>query len=107
MTQSRKRLLGFYAVSIALLFLVLEGISKLATSYLSTVGIFFDKATIQQNYGVYLRVRDPLLGWIPLASAVDAFGARKDFSAYSNARPCLDVYGDSFTWADEVGDRDT
>src|SRR5262249_47154185 len=25
----------------------------------------------------------------------------------SNARPCLDVYGDSFTWADEVGDRDT
>ena len=78
----------------------------LAISFLSRNGIFFDKAIIQQNYREYLRVRDPVLGWGPLAKAVDLFGARRDLSTYSNSRPCLDVYGDSFTWGDEVADKD-
>jgi hypothetical protein len=106
MTQSKRRLLGFYAVSIALLFLVVELMSKFATSYLSGLGIFFNKAIIQQDYREYLRVRDPVLGWVTLGNAVDAFGARRDFSAYSSSRPCIDVYGDSFTWGSEVRDED-
>jgi hypothetical protein len=106
MTQSTKTLLGFYVVSIALLFIVVEVMSILATRYLSRSGIFFDKGIIQQSYSEYLRVRDPTLGWGPPAHAVDAFGARKDSSAYSNSHSCLDVYGDSFTWGGEVRAED-
>jgi len=106
MTPSKKVLAAAYALFFLLLLLFVEAMSFFAVRYLSGRGVFFDKTIIKQNYAEYLRRRDPLLGWRPLANAVDSFGARKDFSAYSDSAPCLDVYGDSYTWGYEVSDRE-
>ncbi len=64
-----------------------------------------------ERYQDYLARRDPLLGWPTetwLAEYADERGARRspDNPAYQGARPCIALYGDSFTFSDEVGDAD-
>jgi hypothetical protein len=104
--MTRSKAAVFYVLLFAFLFLVAEGASRVAVAYLSTSGIFFDQKRITQSYGEYLRVRDARLGWGPPPMSVDPFGARKDFSKYADSPPCMDVYGDSFTWGDEVSDKE-
>ena len=66
-------------------------------------GVFFDKSLITQPYDQYLKVRNAKLGWLPRAT--DGYGARVDTSEFSETKPCVDVYGDSFTWGGEVEDN--
>ncbi|MEM7426660.1 MAG: hypothetical protein AAF441_11220 [Pseudomonadota bacterium] len=47
---------------------------------------------------------DARLGWIPKGD-LDEHGARVDTSGHSYATACVEMYGDSFTWSDEVQGR--
>ena len=68
--------------------------------FLSDRGVFFDKKKISQNYNRYLEVRHRTLGWDSTNHKhnLDYHGARVDQSSYKNSKPCIDVYGDSYTY---------
>jgi hypothetical protein len=66
-----------------------------------------------ESYDEYLRKRDPLLGWpspsAPGTGETDRSGSRlvpryPDPQAH---RTCVSLFGDSFTWGDEVAPADT
>ena len=49
-----------------------------------------------QSYNKYLNIRDSEFGWD--SPNQDKYGARIDRSNFKNSQPCIDVYGDSFTY---------
>ena len=79
-----------------------ETLSYLTSKFfLSEKGIFFDKKKITQNYNTYLEKREKTLGWDQKKNNLDYYMARKDKSSYKESKPCIDVYGDSFTYGHE------
>lgn len=65
----------------------------------------------EAEYAAYLEARDPALGWPSrgwLEDNADARGARNSpaNAALGDTAPCVSLYGDSFTFSDEVGDAD-
>jgi hypothetical protein len=105
-----------YAVMLAIVFVCIEILSFVAITLIKPFGVFYDPSMVTQNYYEYLEKRDINLGWEPLTSpsapikataehtAVD--GARHDPVFPMDARPCLSLFGDSFTWSSGVADRD-
>ena len=93
-----------YLLMALILFAALELASYGVCKYLSRYGVFFNRSIIKQDYHSYLNKRDLQLGWLPRLAHV--YGARPDPSNFSQSRPCIDVYGDSFTWGHEVGDSE-
>ena len=87
-----------------------EVASFFAGSYLSSKGVFYVPPSSLRSE-VYLAERDPLLGW-PSPTTFgqdgkrDSSGARIDPVASGGSPPCISLYGDSFTWSEEVGDED-
>jgi len=87
-----------------LFFLILiffEFFSYLTSKFiLSDIGVLFDKNKITQNYNNYLNIRNTTLGWNTVSGKdnLDKYGARVDQSSFTNSQPCIDVYGDSFTY---------
>ncbi len=65
--------------------------------------LFLIKKKITQSYDVYLKKRDKLLGWDTFDGKdnLDKYAARVDRSSFTNSKPCIDVYGDSFTYGHE------
>ncbi|MEZ5727826.1 MAG: hypothetical protein R3E48_07485 [Burkholderiaceae bacterium] len=94
-------------VGVGLILLLLVGLVEL----LSYAGIAFPQG--RNGTFVYdpslitkteVRTRptfDPRLGWLPRNT--DSLGARIDRSGQTDV--CVEVYGDSFTWSDEVDDE--
>ncbi len=60
----------------------------------------------QQQFSTYLKVREPLLGWPRIDGKgpfqFDSLGARPDPTFPDEKNPCISVYGDSFTYGEEV-----
>jgi len=89
---------------------VIEAAAVLSVSYLSGKGLVFyspDKKAVR--YDEYMKTRDPDTGW-PFkrdGQGVDPSGARTSPAndALQGARPCVSVYGDSFTWSMGVDDE--
>ncbi len=101
--DKRRRL--FIAVLVLLLLLLSEAVAYLGCRFLRRRGIFY--RPVVADYDEYMRLRDPVLGW-PSKSRFggekfDASGARPS-PAYPdpNAEPLVALYGDSFTWGDQV-----
>ena len=70
---------------------------------LADYGIIFDKNKITQDYNDYLKIRHNILGWDAI-SEHDDDGARIDHSSFKNSEPCIDVYGNSFTYGHAKGE---
>lgn len=72
--------------------------------------LLYDPPPIE-NYAAYLEKRDPILGW-PNPSGIgqgefDSAGSRRVPSFPDPAAPsCAALFGDSFTWGNEVGPED-
>jgi hypothetical protein len=97
-----KRRILMYAVMLALAFICIEFVSYVAITLIKPSGVFYDPSMVTQDYDEYLKKRDINLGWRP--SPVDS--ARRDPVSPINAPPCLNLFGDSFTWSTGVADRD-
>lgn len=84
---------------LTLFFFVILEVSSfiLIKLYLKNYGIIYNHK-IDQNYDKYLKIRHEILGWDTVSGEVDDYGARKDYSSYNSSNPCIDVYGDSFTY---------
>ncbi len=87
---------------------VMEGISFVGGLYLQSQGVFY-KARPDADYQTYLAQRDPLLGWPSLLSVTQGGERDESGSRVTPAYPdlatspnCVALYGDSFTWSDEV-----
>jgi hypothetical protein len=86
----------------------IELVSLVAGLLLQRVGLVWSPEDVD-GYEAYLESRDPLLGWPnPSRFGTGAFaadGTRLDsgFPDLAQATPCVAVFGDSFTWGDEVG----
>ncbi len=85
-----------------------EAGSFLVAKYLQHRGILYQPHNDISDYEEYLEQRHPVLGWIKLT---DEERLLPDGSRYSPAvpdgeslPPCVNLYGDSFVWADEVDD---
>lgn len=52
----------------------------------------------------YLALRDPVTGWPPIEAAARRFVPRPSPASAGTGPPCVTTYGDSFVFADEVGD---
>ena len=91
-----------YSVMLAIVFTCIEIVSFVAITLIKPSGVFYDSSTVTQNYNEYLKKRDINLGWGP--SPAD--GARHDPVFPIDARPCLSLFGDFFTWSTEVADKD-
>ena len=91
-----------YAVMLAIAFIGVETVSFVAITLIKPSGVFYDPSMVTQKYDEYLKKRDINLGWGP--SPAD--GTRHDPVFPIDARPCLSVFGDSFTWSTEVADKD-
>ena len=93
-------ILGVVFVLIALL----ELSSYVLLRVLTSKSVVFDRQNITQDYGEYLAARNLQLGW--LNKDADNHGARRDSSGFAREGPCVDVYGDSFTYGNEVRDEE-
>jgi hypothetical protein len=100
-TKRRERLFILF-ILVAFVALV-ELLSFFASKYLAKAGVFYDSSILKQNYDVYLRVRDPYVGW-PESDKRNS--TRFDPNFPSGSKPCVSVFGDSFTFSDEVADAD-
>src|SRR5262249_3211066 len=99
-----------YAVMLAFVFICIEIVSFAAITRIKS-GVFYDPSRVTQNYDEYLKKRDINLGWVwppppPSGQNTAADGARHDPVFPFDARPCLSLFGDSFTWSDGVADND-
>ena len=70
--------------------------------FLVNYGIIYDH-NVDKNYESYLKFRHQILGWDSSQAQdseklFDNHGARKDYSSNAELKPCIDVYGDSFTY---------
>lgn len=101
------RVIWHYAVAMLIVLLTLEGSAFLASIVLKHAGLMIGDLD-PEGYEAYLRERHPVTGW----PAPSAFG-RGEFEV-SGVRispafpdidqpPCVSLFGDSFTWGDEVG----
>ena len=99
--RATQKALFLWGCLILLLFAVAEGFSYLVLQEFSKSGIVYDRKTIDRSYQDYLERRDATLGWLP--GERDSLGARPDPSLPPDSSACLEAYGDSFTWGDEVG----
>jgi hypothetical protein len=105
-----------YAVMLAIVVFCIEIVSFVAITLIKPSGVFYDPSMVTQNYGEYLKKRDINLGWgpsSPPSGLIEAKsenptpdGARHDPIFAVDARPCLSLFGDSFTWSKEVADKD-
>ena len=103
--SSRRTLLTLVAILLAALFF--ELVSFAAVWVLTPTGLVVANPDTE-GYEDYLAVRDPVLGW-PSRSI---FGSGEYDSSGSRIVPafpdpalesCIALFGDSFTWGDEVG----
>ena len=84
--------------------LLLEVLSYVGGRVLRARGTFYDPGTAE-GFARYLEARDPELGWPNPRGApdMDASGARISPAFPDPSVPsCLSLYGDSFTYSDEV-----
>ena len=105
-----------YAVMLAIVFICVEIVSFVAITLIKPLGVFYDPSMVTQNYDKYLEKRDINLGWGPSPSPsaptkatteyTTGDGARHDPVFPTDARPCLSLFGDSFTWSTGVADKD-
>lgn len=93
-----------YGIVVFVMILLIEAISYLATDLLHPRGVFFNPRFIEQDYVKYVKIRNEDFGW--LSKSQDIVGARPDKSAYSSSAACVELFGDSYTRSDEVGDTD-
>ena len=94
-----------YGVIALLFFFVVEISAYVITTYLRTEAIVFDPESITLEYAAYLERRDELLGWD--YRLVDDYGGRPDSDAKPDWTPCVEMYGDSFTYSSEVSGNET
>jgi len=97
----KKKIIFFY---ILFIFFLIEFFSYFLVKFLIKKSVFYQPSYIKQSYKDYLKVYDPVLGWTNKNG--DVYGARFDGSNFSNSSPCVDVYGDSYTYSYEVNDID-
>jgi hypothetical protein len=105
-----------YAVMLTIVFICIEIVSFVAITLIKPSGVFYDPSMVTQKYDEYLEKRNINLGWGPhsppsgsikaKAENTAADGARHDPVFPIDARPCLSLFGDSFTWSSEVADKD-
>lgn len=98
----------FFGMALAgIAMLVIEGISFAAAIILRPTGLLVAQPDTA-GYATYLAERDPVLGWPSRA----VFGTGEYDTSGSRVVPafpdpglesCVALYGDSFTWGDEVG----
>ena len=102
----KKRL--FYAITTFLVLLVVESISYFAIQVLSRADVvFYYPSNITQLYSDYLTKRDEYLGWPSSTQFLHSNefasdGSRIDIQYAPDVKPCVSVFGDSFTWGDGV-----
>jgi hypothetical protein len=101
--SSHGRLLMF-AVMLVIVCCCIELIAFTAIRLLKPYGAFYDPSTVTQNYARYLEVRDAKLGWGPSRAKIAADGTRIDPAFSATSQPCISLFGDSFTWSEEVDD---
>ena len=97
-----------------ILFAALEGASYVIGNFVFPTSVVFrpsfsaaEKADLQVLYRQYLNYRDPATGWPfkePRQTGRDESGSRLNpHSPYSaGTSNCVSIYGDSYTWSDEV-----
>jgi hypothetical protein len=105
-------------VGYGLLIIIFLGTIELGSAFLPPViglfggpSIFYTVPHItRQRYDHYLAIRDPILGWpSPTkfgATDFDLSGARRSSVFPQPGHECVSLYGDSFTFGDEVDDND-
>jgi hypothetical protein len=95
-----------FLVLIGIVILPVEGISFFAGKLLADKGLLYNPPPIG-DYASYLKSRDPILGWPSPATIgqgeYDSSGSRlvPNFPDPTLAS-CAAIFGDSFTWGDEV-----
>lgn len=109
------RIVAKIVLCLALVGAVAEGGSYLAVSFLSgrlrTKTLIYDPPSISlTEYENYLRRRDPDLGW-PSPEEIgalrhDASGSRRIPAFPEPGQECVTLYGDSYTYASDVGDAE-
>src|SRR5262245_4391979 len=98
------RRLLMYAIMLCIVGSSIELLSVVSIKILKPMGIFYDPSTVTQNYAEYLALRDPHLGWRPRIGQAAADGTRNDPAFSITSDPCMSMFGDSFTWSEEVDD---
>lgn len=93
-------------VLISIVVLPIELLSFLAGKILADKGLLYDPPHIE-NYASYLKTRDPVLGWPSRANfghgEFDQSGSRIVPKYPDPSLPsCAAIFGDSFTWGEEV-----
>jgi hypothetical protein len=101
-----------YAVLVVIVAGSVEGLGFAACKVLAQQGLMYDPVPAATSYGEYLAKRDPVLGWPSPETRghgeVDTSGSRL-VPAFPDpaTRSCVAIFGDSFTWGDEVAPEDT
>ena len=105
LTKARKRL--FTGIFLLIIFGIFELASFFVCLYISRSSVIYSPNGDLARYEKYLADHDPMLGW-PAPSAFDSRDYDTDGARYSPSHPDPDekagisLYGDSFTWSDEV-----
>ncbi|MEM6678958.1 MAG: hypothetical protein AAF675_13915 [Pseudomonadota bacterium] len=103
-----------WAVIAVFLFGVAEVGSYLALNNAPHVssGLYTPPEVSRDEYDAFIAIRDPELGWPTegwLETRADEKGARRspmNAALGAKSRPCVSLYGDSFTFSDEARDED-
>ncbi|MGV1014018.1 MAG: hypothetical protein ACOYB4_03515, partial [Methyloceanibacter sp.] len=93
-----------FGITLLLVFAVIELAAYFTARELSQKGAIYNPSLITQDYAAYLAKRDLDLGWGPPPDSVTS--TRNDPLFPASAPPCVSLFGDSFTWASEVADKD-
>jgi hypothetical protein len=99
-----------YAILVLFVGISLEGLAFVACKILAHLRLIYDPPPVT-NYAEYLAERDPILGWPSPRTRghgeYDASGSRV-VPAFPDpaTRSCVAIFGDSFTWGDEVPPED-
>jgi hypothetical protein len=93
-----------WLVLVAALLAVVEGLAYVTSLFLSSE--FAYRPPTHEEFHKYLKFAEETAhvpsGWLPQESSVGLDGSRLSPNAADLAEPCVSLYGDSFTFADEV-----
>ena len=104
-----------YLITLTTAFICIEIASFVAITLIKRSGVFYNSAMVTQNYYEFLEKRDLNLGWGPSRSGgpikinaenTAGDGTRHDPVFPIDARSCLSLFGNSFTWSEGVADKD-
>tara|TARA_B100001057_G_scaffold479256_1_gene550660 strand:- start:2410 stop:3543 length:1134 start_codon:yes stop_codon:yes gene_type:complete len=90
-----------------IIFLIAEFFAFIFIYFVIPKNVYYFPKLITQDINIYNNNKHPILGWDIKNENKDKYGARNDPNSDLYQNICVEVYGNSYTYSEEVSDKNS